>query len=305
MPKINFLPDNVEVESEGGETILDVALRVGIPHTHACGGSGRCSTCRVLILDGSTGCDIRNNTEQDLANQLNFKSQIRLACQTFVSCDLRVRRLVLDADDELLTDQRNSGSLSGPIGDEKQMAILFADIAGFTQFSESLLPYDVIYSLNRYFFEMDKVISKHGGRIANYMGDGLMALFINADSAVTSLNAVKAGLAMFEELAEINEYFRSLYDQGLKIRIGAHFGTAIIGVVGAPDKDQLPTAIGDSVNFASRLERANKQLGTQFLISNELYSLIDEQIQVNKHADIQIRGKFGLYSLYEPVRLLA
>ena len=65
---------------------------------------------------------------------------------------------------------------------ERELAILFADIRGFTEFSEKLPPYDVIYILNRYFYHMGKIISALGGSVENYIGDGLMALFTLDDS---------------------------------------------------------------------------------------------------------------------------
>lgn len=304
MPTITFFPDDIMAETDGDETILEIALRSGIPHTNACGGEGRCSTCRVLVLDGSTGCDARNEVEQKRAEQLRFRPEIRLACQAKVDCDLRVRRLVLDAEDEVLTDQRKLGSIPGPVGEEQQMAILFADIAGFSEFAESLLPYDVIYSLNRYFFEMDKAIISNGGRIANYMGDGLMALFIDRDPHQACLDAVCAGFAMHDALAKLNEIYQLLYQHELEIRIGAHYGSVIVGIVGAPTEGQLPTAIGDPVNLSSRIEQASKNLGTNFLISADLYSNIRDSIQANRHDGIEIKGKSGSHTLYEPLELL-
>ena len=89
------------------------------------------------------------------------------------------------------------------IGQEKELAILFADIRGFTEFSERLPPYDVIYILNRYFYHMGKIISAHDGSIENYIGDGLMALLGLDDSPGACFRAVSAGLRMIEDIARI------------------------------------------------------------------------------------------------------
>jgi len=85
LPTITYSLDNRSAESEEGETILQTSLRLGIPHTHVCGGNARCSTCRVIITDGLENCSRRNDREQALANRLRFSPQIRLACQTLIT----------------------------------------------------------------------------------------------------------------------------------------------------------------------------------------------------------------------------
>lgn len=116
MQRITYMPDQREVEAETSETILHASLRAGIPHTHACGGKARCSTCRVVIEEGLEHCCSRNAKEQRLADRLHFASEIRLACQTTVSGDVRLRRVVWDAVDEALTSQLRRGVATAPIG---------------------------------------------------------------------------------------------------------------------------------------------------------------------------------------------
>src|SRR5437867_12525205 len=99
MTQLKILPDNQAVAIGSEETILQASLRAGIPHTHACGGHARCSTCRCLIVAGLEHCARRNGPEQLMAERLNLTPQIRLACQTRVTGDVSVRRLALDAAD--------------------------------------------------------------------------------------------------------------------------------------------------------------------------------------------------------------
>ena len=82
MALIHFLPDEREIEAIEGETILLAALRAGITHAHLCGGSARCSTCRVIIVEGLENCAPRNAEEQSIADMLRFDPKVRLACQT-------------------------------------------------------------------------------------------------------------------------------------------------------------------------------------------------------------------------------
>src|SRR5574340_186223 len=251
LPTITYLPDNKSVAAEQGETILETSLRHGIPHTHVCGGNARCSTCRVIILDGLENCSPRNSREQGLTDCLHFGPQIRLACQTMVTGPVTVRRLVLDEEDVELTSQLTPDKTPITAGQEKKIAILFADIRRFTAFSEALPPYDVIHVLNRYFNQMGKVIKQNGGYIDNYMGDGLMALFGVDDPRDAALRATRAGLGMLEAVEQLGAYLENIYAMSFQIGIGVHYGEVVLGSIGAKDARRM-TAIGDAVNLASR-----------------------------------------------------
>src|SRR5437868_12032784 len=105
MPRIAYVIEDKVADAQPGETILQASLRAAIPHAHACGGLARCSTCRVQVVEGLDHCAARNEQEQELAARLHFSQEIRLACQTTVSGDVKLRRLVLDAEDVKLTAQ--------------------------------------------------------------------------------------------------------------------------------------------------------------------------------------------------------
>ncbi len=299
---IEYQSDNKQVEVKKNKTILETSLQAGIPHAHACGGHARCSTCRVLVLNGLAHCEPRNASEQRLADRLHFSPEIRLACQTCISGDIKVRRLVLDAEDIELTSQIRAGAISGSVGKEKKVVILFSDIRGFTTFSEKNLPYDVVHILNRYFHEMGAVISNNGGYIDNYIGDGIMALFGVDDAPDAPFRAVKAGLEMLEALETLNPYVESVYKTQLNIGIGIHYGEAVVGTIGAADKKK-ETAIGDAVNLASRIESANKTVGTRLLISEETYHHVQDRVCIGKNASLELKGKSGRHILSEVVSL--
>lgn len=303
MTRIYYHPDEKEVIPETQETILKASLRSGIPHTHVCGGNARCSTCRVMIIDGLSYCAPRNEKEQIIASRLHFEPNIRLACQTQIAGPVKLRRLVLDDEDIALVNQMRVGSQSSLVGTEKQIAILFSDIRGFTTFSESLPPYDVIHTLNRYFHQVGEAITAHGGMINNYMGDGIMALFGLDDDPQAALNAVRAGLGMLEMVEQsIKPYTEAIYGNSFEIGIGIHYGTAVVGTIGARDS-KTETAIGDSVNFASRIESANKEAGTNLLISDDTYAQIKDYVKIGRTTRVMVKGKTGEHMLYEVVGL--
>lgn len=299
MTTITYLPDNRRIEALAGETLLETSLRHDIPHTHVCGGIARCSTCRVMIMAGEVHCAPRNSREQMLAERLHLGPEIRLACQTTVTGDVTLRRLVLDTEDIALTSQLKPDKSPQPVGVEKKIAILFADLRDFTRFSEALPPYDVIHALNRYFALMDRVIKQRGGFINNYMGDGLMALFGVEQPQDAALNAVRAGLGMLDAMESLNAYLQNVYAISLRIGIGIHYGEAVLGSVGGQGQRRM-TAVGDAVNFASRVEEANKEYDTNLLVTGPVYAAVRQSVQTGRQfKDVTLRGKSGSYSLYE------
>ncbi|MCI0488654.1 MAG: adenylate/guanylate cyclase domain-containing protein [Blastocatellia bacterium] len=298
MPRVYYTPDDKEVEIKSDETILRASLQSAISHAHACGGNARCSTCRVLILDGLEYCVPPNERERALAERLHFSPEMRLACQTTITGNVRLRRLVLDDEDEELTSQLGVQAAPGPVGEEKRLAILFADIRGFTPFAEALPPYDVVHVLNRYFHQVGQAITASGGHIDNYIGDGIMALFGLEDPKGAALQATRAGLDMLEAVARLRPYLKSIYTKSFQIGIGIHYGEVVVGAIGAPGRKRV-TAIGDAVNFASRIESANKQAGTALLISDDTYAQVKDRVRVGKTIRVQVPGKTGEHTLYE------
>lgn len=300
MPQIHCLPDDQILEIGGKETLLLAAIYYGVPHTAICGGHARCSTCRVRIVEGLQACAPRTEAECQLAQKLGFPDDIRLACQLKVQGDVTVRRLVVD---ELEIDMVESQLRSQAIGKETSLAIMFTDIRQFTARSESMLPYDVIYLLNAYFDRVGKVIVRHGGVINTYMGDGFMALF-GADNALTATpeqmaqQAVQAALDILTEVDNLNRHLEVLRGNPLRVGIGLHFGQVVLGKIGAK-QNQVVTAIGDAVNFASRIESATKITNTQLLVSESLWQLVhDRAILASQHL-VAISGKQGKFNLYE------
>ncbi|MFN8372310.1 MAG: adenylate/guanylate cyclase domain-containing protein [Anaerolineae bacterium] len=302
MPAIYYIPDDVELDVESTQTILNASLAAGIPHTHVCGGNARCSTCRVVILEGLENVNPRNEKETTLATRLGFAPAIRLACQSTLQGYVRLRRLVLDEEDVNVVERLRDSKMPIAIGEELNIAILFSDIRGFTPFAESLLAYDVIHVLNRYYDLIGQVITANGGFINNYMGDGIMALFGVDGQPDAALRAVRAGLAMLEEVEKLKPYLTATYHKTFEIGIGIHYGEAVVGPIGARNMKSM-TAIGDAVNFASRIESANKEAETRFLISADTYNLLQDKLITGKQTCVSLKGKSGQYDLYEVLGL--
>jgi adenylate cyclase len=296
---VRFLPDQRDVETKDGQTILQAALKAHVPHTHACGGNAKCSTCRVMITEGIENCSEPTWKETRIVKKLGFTASFRLACQTKVEGGtVTLRRLVMDPSDVALTDARE---LPVPIGEDRDIAILFCDIRSFTPLAESLLPYDVIHLLNRFHYDMSQAIAAHDGVVTVTMGDGLMAIFGSGaeatDPALASMQAIRAALDMVRSVDQRKPDVEALYGSPYDIGVGVHCGRAIVGFLGK--QSVVPTAIADCVNVASRIEGANKEVGTRILASQDVYERIAEFITIGKKAALSLKGKSGTFNLFE------
>lgn len=295
--KLTCLPDSISIDLELGETILAADLRESIPHAHACGGKGKCTTCRIAIVEGLENCPPRNEVEASSAAKLRFAAQIRLACQTRPTGDLTFRRLVLDETDRELASQLSKRS-RGPVGESKKVAVLFADIRGFTALSQTLSPYDIMFALNRHFAEMGEIIERNGGYIDNFIGDALMALFGVDGDARAPFRSVRAAVEMLEANERMSPHTEETYGHAFSIGIGVHFGEAVIGALGSLNRAKV-TAIGDTVNLASCIEAANKQAGTRLLISSELYERVKDDVIMQDYIRVKLPGTQERISLHE------
>src|SRR5205085_1366203 len=138
-----------------------------------------------------------------------------------------------------VVEERRRSAAGIAVGQELELAILFADIRGFTSFSDSLPPHDVVHVLIRFFHAMGGAIAAVGGRINNYMGDGLMALFgMDEGDQDLALRAVRAGIAMLEAMDALKPYLQMAYGRDFDIGVGVHFGEVVVGTIGAVDLER-------------------------------------------------------------------
>ncbi len=296
MPTVEFDRERTVEVDDPDLTLLEIARAAGVPHASACGGNGRCSTCRVMILEHPENCEPRNAVETRLARAKGFDDNIRLACQTLITGPVKLRRLVIDEEDVKIAQDGTPQTT----GKDRLLTILFSDIRNFTPFAESHLPYDVIHILGRYFRKVGEPVLRHGGYIDKYMGDGIMAIFglERATPTEACLDAVAAALRMLEALTELNVYISKQFDTEFKIGIGIHVGSVIVGEMGHPQKMHF-TAIGDTVNIASRIESATKELHVPLLVSAEVRALLGDAARYGVCERVNLKGKSGEHLLSE------
>lgn len=156
--------------------------------------------------------------------------------------------------------------------ERRHITVLFSDIRNFTKTSENMRPEDVAKLLNEYFEKMVEIVFRHHGKIDKFIGDGLMALFGASDiDSYQEENAVAAALEMQQEVVKLSENWSKEGRIPLRIGIGINSGTAIVGNLGSEQRLEY-TAIGDTVNLASRLECATKDYGDDILISEYTFN---------------------------------
>ncbi|MDJ0612915.1 MAG: adenylate/guanylate cyclase domain-containing protein [Rhizobiaceae bacterium] len=277
----------VEIPLFAGVNLLDQLRLAEVPHASVCGGRGRCSTCRVRIDEGLNTLPPASAAERRVLDRINAGPEVRLACQTVPNQSLSVTALL-----EPQAGLRKVQQVEQPHGgDEQEIAVLFADIRGFTQISEDRLPFDTAFLLNRYFAAMGRAIEESGGHLDKFIGDGVMALFgVNESMEVGCRKAINAAIKMSEQLEELNNSIKTELPQGLRIGIGIHCGAAIVGKMGYKNANSL-TAIGDVVNTASRLESLTKEHGVQFIVSEKTINNSGLRFEGFKHELVKIRGR--------------
>jgi adenylate cyclase len=271
-----------------GRSILEVSRAVGIPHASVCGGRGRCSTCRVRVVRGLDRLPPASPEERRVLDRVGAPRNVRLACQTRPTEELEIIPLLPPHTASVRDAHPRSAHLEG---EEREIAILFADLRDFTRFSEQKLPYDVVFVLNRYFANMGAAVESAGGHLDKFIGDGVMALFgINRSLDEGCRQALEAARNMARNLADLNKTLAADLPTPLRIGIGIHAGPAIIGEMGYGNAINI-TAIGDSVNTASRLETMTKDYGAQLVVSEEVTSRANIDLGDYPSHDIEVRGR--------------
>jgi len=290
--------DNKTIYASLKDTILEAMLEAKINHTHVCGCNGGCSTCRVHVVDGLSNCLPRNEKEKQVAVKLGFPPNIRLACQTKINGNITIKRPVVDELDIEIVLKQFKDESGTKLGKEKNLAILFTDIENYTQFAEAFPPYDVVHVLNRYYQTMNEIIVQHKGIISDVAGDGILALFASIEESKNPvLDAINAVREMKKALIHFNKYLNQMYDRSFGIRVGINFGKAIVGSFDTGMMSKI-SAIGDTVNLASRIETANKDFGTELLISQSAYNEIKGLVETDQVHRTKLKGKSGEYILY-------
>lgn len=273
--------DGPEVTGTPGATLLEISRANGVAHTALCGGRGRCTTCRVVIEAGTENLPPPSEAEAKSLRAVGAAPGTRLACQLRPTAPVTVYRVFREDG-----KRRRAHSSQGR---ERRMAILFLDIRGFTSRTAGQLPYDVVFLLNRFFDAIVPEITKPGGVVDKYLGDGLLALFEAEDEAASARAALRAAAGIGAALEQFNAALTREGAEPVRIGIGLHLGDLVLGEIGAAGNAPR-TIIGETVNAASRLESCTKDMGVQALISAPVLSGAGVDLETLDLIDLDLRG---------------
>lgn len=273
--------DGPEIHGQRGMTLLEMSRASSVPHMALCGGRGRCTTCRVIVQDGGDQMAPPSPDEEASLRAVNAPPNARLACQlrpTHPATVLRVFRV----------DGRRARAHES-LGQERRLAILFLDMRGFTARTTGLLPYDVVFLLNRFFDAIVPSITGAGGSVDKYLGDGLLAVFELDTEKTSALAALEAAAGISSALQTFNQTLKAEKADPVRIGMGLHLGDLVLGEIGAAENAPR-TIIGDTVNTTSRLEAKTKELGVEALLSKDLIEAAGYDTSGLTFTDLSLRG---------------
>jgi adenylate cyclase len=296
---VDWVEGKLRPLAEAGLISLGASLLLAIPV--ACWLSSRAS--RPLLdlkraVDGIATGDFSaraniNSTDEfgDVAKSVNAmaaglseRERVKTAFARYVSQQVLDSVLKSEAGDALK-------------GDRRRISVLFSDIRGFSKISEKLSPEKVVQLLNEYFELMVEVVFRNHGTLDKFMGDGLMAIFgAPENDPYQEEHALKAAVEMQHELEKLQQKW-SIEGIHIRIGIGIHSGPAIVGTIGSSRRMEY-TAIGDTVNVASRLEAATKEMGTNILVSEHTYYGAKDAFPFRNMGAIIVRGREEPLTVY-------
>src|SRR5712691_827938 len=287
-------PEGPQVVVPVGFSVLEASRSAKIPHASVRGGRGRCSTCRVRIVQGGASLPPASVEEHRVLDRVGAPPNVRLACQLRPTHNLAVIPL-------LPPSAQASAGFATPghhAGQEQDIAVLFADLCGFTRLAEPKLPYDVVFFLNRYFEAVGSAITSAGGIVNQFTGDGVMALFgVDQGPAEGCRRALLAASAMLHSVAALSQTLAEELPEPLRMGIGIHTGPAVVGWMGYAETTYL-TAVGDTVHVASRLEGLTKEYHCQLVLSEHVARRVGIDLTAYPRHELTVRNRTEPLMIY-------
>lgn len=182
---------------------------------------------------------------------------------------------------------------------ETEMCVMFADIRNFTQLSEGMTPAQNFEFINNFLTQIGPIIHHHGGFIDKYIGDAIMALFPESP-----VHAARCAVDMQIALRAFNDKWSGLLNQDIRIGVGIHYGTLVLGIVGYAER-LSGTVMSDAVNLASRLESLTKQYSARIVVSEDVLQhmngLETKEFNTRMLDSVRVKGRSALVTIYEIV----
>ncbi|MEP6811274.1 MAG: adenylate/guanylate cyclase domain-containing protein, partial [Chthoniobacterales bacterium] len=190
----------------------------------------------------------------------------------------------------------------------KPAAVLFSDIRGYSTVSAQTHPQALVTQLNEYLSAMVECVFRYGGTLDKFIGDAVMAVWGNVRSegaATDATNAVRAAMAMREELAQLNQDWKKRGLPEFRVGIAIHYGEVVVGNIGSPHRMEF-TVIGEVVNVSWKLQELTKEVNSDVVVSKAVADLVIEHFEVNALGEYPVRGSlkpFEIFRISQPVEV--
>jgi adenylate cyclase len=259
-----------------GFSILEASRWAAIPHTSVCGGRGRCSTCRVRIVEGADALPPPGEAEVRTLARIGNPVAVRLACQVRPRGDVRIEPLVRPSDAALAGAVRFHAAAAG--GAEMEVAALFVDLRESTRLAAGRLPYDTLFIFDRYIQVITAAVRRNRGHVTSIAGDGVMAMFADTDGGTAQFarDAFVAALELWDGIDTLNREIAGELREPLRIGIGLHVGPAVVGTIAAAGLSSLQF-LGDTGNLAAKFQAETRRLDCTFIASAHAVARVASQ----------------------------
>ncbi|MGZ3717705.1 MAG: adenylate/guanylate cyclase domain-containing protein [Bdellovibrionota bacterium] len=246
------------------------------------------------VGSGNFGFRVRSASRDEFGNLGNLIDEMAAGLQERERIRATFSRYV---DDSVVNEVLKTGGAEALQGQEKDITILFADLANFTAFSEGKSPKDLLRDLNEYFASVAGAVELHNGIVDKFIGDAVMAYWgAPVNDLAHPEHACRTALEMAQRFrAEFTPRYPSL-----GLRIGLATGTALVGNVGSENRQNF-TVMGDTVNLASRLEGVNKSFGTVICIANATANAVKDKFVVRYLGRVRVAGRTEPEKIFELV----
>jgi adenylate cyclase len=259
-PVVITYPRGRAVTVPHGFSVLEASRWARIEHASICGGRGRCSTCRVLVMAGLDDLPQASALERATLQRIGAPVRVRLACQLRPDRALAVIPL-------LTTDNAHSHAVIAA-SHEREIATIFVDLRNSTRLADGRLPYDALYIVDRYVTAVGNAVEAHGGQVTSVAGDGITAFFgtdcAPAEACRRALHAIEA---LWRALDALGQEILVEFNHVLRFGVGCHVGLAVIGELSHHHTVQF---LGEVGNIAARLEGMTKELDCVVVLSRDV-----------------------------------
>jgi adenylate cyclase len=278
-------PGGRVIAAPPGFSVLETSRWAGIPHASACGGRGRCSTCRVEILAGAAAMPAPLAAESETLTRVKAPPGVRLACQLRPIADITVAPLVAIADPVVGFGTGDTES------HERLVTALFIDLRDSTRFAAGRLPFDALFVIDRYVQRVTAAIEAHDGQVTSVAGDGLMCLFgTRSDPSAGARSALRSLRAIWDAIDGISRDLAGELDRPLAFGVGVHASLAAVWRFDVLGRSSLQF-LGEAGNVAARLESATKELKCVCLVSEAVFEVAETPVPPGlAREELAIRG---------------